>query len=296
MAIINAHLYSPSHHFINPNQTARIDFNLDLARYTIAGASGFVSTGWSTNNGSTWVATYNLNNLVGGFFINGGSGFSIAPSKLMSANFFTLTPASNSFADFDYFQLNLDFSAIALITKNDSKTQVAGPGQGTTVDAAGGVLTNDYDPYHYENLSVTGIRNSAGVAGTVGQVLHGLHGDLTINANGSYSYVSTDNFRGPDVFTYTVTDTAGGANLTSTATLTIIHDRPPDAVTHDVVLAKGTTRSASTGDTDPDGGVLTVVSVNGSASNVGIQFTGTYGHLTLWRTGHTPMWPISRRR
>jgi len=31
-------------------------------------------------------------------------------------------------------------------------------------------------------------------------------------------------------------------------------DRPPDAVTHDVVLAKGTTRSASTGDTDPDGG------------------------------------------
>ncbi|TAL06300.1 MAG: hypothetical protein EPO03_07140, partial [Porticoccaceae bacterium] len=54
----------------------------------------------------------------------------------------------------------------------------------------------------------------------IGQVVHGLFGDLVLNANGSYVYTANSGLTSDhtDVFTYTVTDADGD---TSTATLTI---------------------------------------------------------------------------
>jgi hypothetical protein len=54
-------------------------------------------------------------------------------------------------------------------------------------------------------------------AGTVGVAIAGLHGKLTLNADGSYSYVRTGG-AGTDIFTYTLQD--GDGSLSST-TLTI---------------------------------------------------------------------------
>ncbi len=147
------------------------------------------------------------------------------------------------------------------------------------------MLTNDYDYYHLETLTVTAVQNAGNVAGTVGQVLHGTHGDLTLNSDGSYSYMLTDSAGGPDVFTYTVTDTSSGSPVTATATLTIALDQSPSVTTHAVSVAEGATRSNATGDTDPDGDTLTVTAVAGSAGNVGTSVAGTYGHLTLSSTG-----------
>ncbi|MDF3934568.1 VCBS domain-containing protein, partial [Pseudomonas citronellolis] len=101
---------------------------------------------------------------------------------------------------------------------------------------SGNVLPNDSDVDGGDALSVVGVRtgaeNASGTAGSIGQVLAGRYGFLTLNADGSYTY-SID-LTNPevlaaaglgqvlqDVFTYTVADLAGA---TDQAQLTITLD------------------------------------------------------------------------
>ena len=84
----------------------------------------------------------------------------------------------------------------------------------------GNVLTNDIE-IEGEAMTVSG-------AGT----FTGAHGTLTLNANGTYSYVATDQSLAEgeevdDVFTYTVVDAAGqGSTATLTFTVTGTNDAP----------------------------------------------------------------------
>jgi VCBS repeat-containing protein len=48
-----------------------------------------------------------------------------------------------------------------------------------------------------------------------------LHGDVTVNADGTYTYTPDLNYNGPDSFTYKVCDTDGDCS-TATVTLTIL--------------------------------------------------------------------------
>jgi VCBS repeat-containing protein len=90
-----------------------------------------------------------------------------------------------------------------------------------SVNTSSGVLSNDTDADDASSLSVSAISG-----GTVGSALTGDYGDLTLNANGSYTYVANHDDADAldpgdtdtDVFTYTVSD---GAGTTDTATLTI---------------------------------------------------------------------------
>lgn len=81
---------------------------------------------------------------------------------------------------------------------------------------------------------VTGIDPNTGVdiirSVTVGQVLRGEHGTLTLNSNGTYDYVAgtVTASTNTDVFTYEVKDSNGG---TATATLTIEVNDVSDAGT-----------------------------------------------------------------
>ncbi len=54
-----------------------------------------------------------------------------------------------------------------------------------------------------------------------------IHGTVTVNANGSYTYTPTANYNGADSFTYTVSDGNGGSN-TYTASITVnpVNDAP----------------------------------------------------------------------
>ena len=53
------------------------------------------------------------------------------------------------------------------------------------------------------------------------------HGTVTVNPDGSYSYVPTADYNGPDSFTYTVTDGQGNSNTyTVTITVTPVQDAP----------------------------------------------------------------------
>jgi VCBS repeat-containing protein len=81
-------------------------------------------------------------------------------------------------------------------------------------------------------LSVSAIN---GLSGNVGQSVAGQFGTLTLNADGSYSYVDTakpgdlpQQSVGEDVFTYTASDGQGG---TSDSTLTIVVTRPDQQYT-----------------------------------------------------------------
>src|SRR5207249_2522526 len=114
----------------------------------------------------------------------------------------------------------------APVANNDtgSATEAGGTNNATPgSNATGNVLTNDTDvDTAHASLVVSAIRTGAtegaGTAGTVGSGLVGSHGTLTVNADGSYTYVVNNNNNDAavqalnvgqtltDSFNYTVSD------------------------------------------------------------------------------------------
>ncbi|CAL95173.1 VCBS domain-containing protein [Azoarcus olearius] len=126
-----------------------------------------------------------------------------------------------------------------------SATEAGGTGNATPgYNPAGNVLAyvTDVDDAASE-LRVTAVRTGAvegaGTAGTVGQEIVGLYGRLTLNANGSWTYVvdntnPTVNALAPgqtlvEAFNYTVTDRSG-TGLSDDAVLTITLSGAEDTV------------------------------------------------------------------
>ena len=78
-------------------------------------------------------------------------------------------------------------------------------------NAAAGLLTNDFNP---DNGNTTGITASGPTTSTQG-------GNVTVNADGSFSYNPAPGFTGTDTFTYTLTVTATGKTDTAQVTLNV---------------------------------------------------------------------------
>ncbi|MEN0107345.1 MAG: VCBS domain-containing protein, partial [Pseudomonas sp.] len=206
-------------------------------------------------------------------------------------------------------------------TVNDigNAVEAGGTFNGTPgVNPTGNVLSNDSDP-DGTPLTVTAIQTSGGTVGTVGQVLNGLYGTLTLNANGSYSYVVNNSLPAvqallpgspplQDVFTYTASDgdVAHPGNQTATLTINIAGRNDAPVAVNDTVTAveaggvnnnvPGTNPSVSApgllgNDTDVDAadgksitGIRTGSEAAGGAFTVvsGSQVVlGTYGTLTV---------------
>ena len=97
---------------------------------------------------------------------------------------------------------------------------------------------NDTDADDSASLVVSAVRiggvEGSGTAGTVGQALTGTYGQLTLNANGSYSYVANQDAADDldasdqvtDVFNYTLSDGTATDTATITITVTGINDAP----------------------------------------------------------------------
>src|SRR4051794_17309141 len=78
---------------------------------------------------------------------------------------------------------------------------------------APGVLANDVD-VDGDVLTVTAASDPP-------------HGTVTVNPNGSLSYVPDPNYNGPDSFTYTISDGHGGTDAaTVRITVTPVNDAP----------------------------------------------------------------------
>ncbi|WP_269077634.1 VCBS domain-containing protein [Aeromonas molluscorum] len=202
----------------------------------------------------------------------------------------------------------------------DIATAIEASGVGNNIagtNPTGDVLLNDTDPDRYgEQPTVTGV-SFTGNNAAPGTALNGLYGTLTLNADGSYSYVLDNNNADVqkllpgetlrEVFDYQMRDLAG---LVSASTLTITiqgRNDTPVAVndTGTAVEAGGVNNSNpgsnATGnvlsnDTDPDSANVnetkTVNAVrtgttasSGTAGLLGSPLRGTYGWLTLNANG-----------
>ncbi|SVE31041.1 uncharacterized protein METZ01_LOCUS483895, partial [marine metagenome] len=147
---------------------------------------------------------------------------------------------------------------------------------------SGDILKDDTDP-DSDSLTVASFRLGAtegsGNAGTLGSALTGTYGGLTMNANGSYSYVANQSAADvldagdvvTDSFNYTVSDGNGG---TDTATLIItvngINDAPTIASMSNVSLAEsvssGTSVATASGSDLDDGASLTYSITSGNSA------------------------------
>ncbi|MEK1908244.1 MAG: VCBS domain-containing protein, partial [Pseudomonas sp.] len=194
---------------------------------------------------------------------------------------------------------------------DDGNTAVEAGGVGNDIpglNPAGNVLANDTDVdsvANGESKQVLSASSQAGNSARAGQVLQGLYGSLTLNADGSYQYVLDNN--NPkvqalrtagqtltEVFTYRMRDTSGAE---SQARLNILiqgaNDNPvaqnDSNVASDQTRAPQATGNVLPNDTDVDGGdALQVVGIRTGAENtsgatgaLGQPLIGRYGTLTI---------------
>src|SRR5437868_6350893 len=185
---------------------------------------------------------------------------------------------------------------------NDAPTAVADVAAATedvtlNVAAASGVLANDTDIDAGDSKTVSGVAFGA-TTGTVGSGLAGTYGTLTLNADGSYSYLANKaaaealglGQTATEQFTYTMRDAAGATSLsTITFTITGTNDAPTAVAdvavaTEDVTLNVAAAAGVLANDTDVDAGdskTVSGVAFGATTGTVGSGIAGTYGTLTL---------------
>jgi VCBS repeat-containing protein len=191
-------------------------------------------------------------------------------------------------------------------TVNEGETLTVSNGSGDIVE------DNDSDADDSSTLTVTSIRvgssEGSGTAGTVGSALTGTYGQLTLNANGSYSYVANQDAAdaldagdtATDVFNYTVSDGTATDMATITITINGVDDDitavdDTDAVNEDATISRsvGDSQELDSDDTDPDDSSSSTITGirlgstedSGTAGSVGSALTGTYGTLTVNANG-----------
>src|SRR5690606_37019016 len=161
---------------------------------------------------------------------------------------------------------------------------------------AGNVLANDTDVDAGAELTVAEVE---GEADNVGVAVAGAYGQVTLQADGSYSYALNNALAAvqslnvgqtlTDSFSYTVTDEHGATSqATLTITITGTNDAPVavadvNTIAEDAASVAG---NVLANDTDVDAGAeLTVAQVEGEADSVGVALPIAYGQVTLQADG-----------
>ncbi|MEQ6289383.1 cadherin domain-containing protein, partial [Vogesella sp. GCM10023246] len=160
---------------------------------------------------------------------------------------------------------------------SDTVIEAGGVDNGLAGDnsASGNVLSNDTDPdAPFDTLTVSAVN---GNAANVGTSISGTYGTLTLNADGSYSYLLNNNsattqalaqgVTAHDVFSYTVSDSAGATSTTSLSIAITGSNDAPTATTDTNALANTVMEGAATG---------TLVGITAHASDVDNGSVVTY--------------------
>jgi ELWxxDGT repeat protein/VCBS repeat-containing protein len=143
-----------------------------------------------------------------------------------------------------------------------------------TVDAASGVLQNDTDV--------------EGDALTAELVTGPSHGTLTLNANGSFTYVPTANYNGADTFTYRAKDANGALSSPITVTITVVAVPDPPTAGNDAatVVNDGTTHEVDVLANDsgaPDGTQTLTITAVTQGTQAGVVTISADGLKVLYK-------------
>jgi large repetitive protein len=236
---------------------------------------------------------------VGALTINANGSYSFVPEPNYAGAIPVATyTVSDGNGGTDTSTLTLNIAAVNDLPVDGNETNTVTEDTTLTVaDGAAGDLLNNASDVDGDALSITqftvdGNTLTAGQTATIAGV-----GALTINANGSYTFVPEPNYAGAiPVATYTVSDGNGGTD-TSTLTLNItaVNDAPVDGnetntVTEDTTLtvADGSPQDLLANATDVEGSPLTITdfTVDGNTLTAGQTATiAGVGALTINANG-----------
>ncbi|MBL0968338.1 MAG: tandem-95 repeat protein [Brevundimonas sp.] len=202
--------------------------------------NGSISTGWFlvTDSGV-------LNDVYGSFFNGNQAAFGIRDEDADENGY--------------NFKVGIDGSYFGVTTPNQAPTAVDDNGYVVshngrlTVAATNGVLANDTDP---ENANLTAV------------VVQGpQHGAVTLNADGSFTYIPNQGYSGPDSFTYRTSDGAlvddAVVSLTVSANVAPVARADAYSMERGAVLTVDAVDGVLANDNDPEGGTLTASLFNG---------------------------------
>ena len=227
-------------------------------------------------NGTTYSAGQTAHITEGDIRINADGSYSFSPAwnytgSVPRVRYYVTDGYDTRYA---YLYLRVNTAPVA----NDD--QITIPTDGSINQSAPGLMANDTDPdgnsIHISNYTVNGVTYNAGVTA------HLSEGDLTINSNGSYTFVAAAGYAGnvPTV-TYTVSDWIE----TDTAHFNITVSAPPVAVDDHEVTTENTTLNddVTNNDSDPEGDTLSVVDfvVNGHHYGPGTTVHLSQGDITI---------------
>ncbi|MDQ8023797.1 MAG: Ig-like domain-containing protein [Moraxellaceae bacterium] len=213
-------------------------------------------------NGTTYAVASGSSNTatiagVGVLVMNSNGAYTFTPAANYNGSVPTVTYTATDGASSATSTLNITVTPVNDAPVGQADTNTTAEDTTLTVTAANGVLANDSD-VDGNTLTVTQF-TVAGVAGTftAGQTatITGI-GALTLNSNGSYSFVPAANYNGAvPVVTYTVSD--GTVTTTSTLTLSVTPVADPTVTAADTLTiaedSAATGGNVLTNDSDPDG-------------------------------------------
>nr|QIG91066.1 hypothetical protein G6P99_00015 [Bradyrhizobium sp. 6(2017)] len=247
----------------------------------------------------------------GGFTINAATGvITVADASKLdyesaAGHAYTVTAQASdgTLSSSQTFTINVtDVAPIGVNDTSASAGATAATEKGGTNNGSGGangtgnVLTNDTDINSTSAvLSVasfrTGNLEGSGTAGTLGFGLIGAHGTLTLNSNGSYSYVVNETDASvqalnvgqstTDSFNYTVSD----GSLTDTAVLTVTINGANDAPVNTVPGSQNAaTINTNVTFSAANGNAISISDVDVGAGTESVSLTVGHGVLTLATT------------
>jgi CshA-type fibril repeat protein len=174
--------------------------NADTVAASAARTTSIASAALLTNDAGSGLHVTGVTQPADGTLVDNGDGtYTYTPSGTFSGSdsfTYTVTDAHGT-----------PSTATVTLTVPVAATDDAGSvlaGQTLAVDKAHGVLSND----HGSTLRATVLSQPS-------------HGDLTLNADGSYTYTPDAGYSGPDSFTYTATDVHGDTD-TATVKLSVL--------------------------------------------------------------------------
>ncbi|MBF0628007.1 MAG: tandem-95 repeat protein [Magnetococcales bacterium] len=209
-------------------------------------------------------------------------------------------------------------SAAPPVAVNDDVTasEAGGTENGTVgTPASGNLLANDLDA-DTPTLTLAAIRlggeKGSGSAGTLGMPLAGQYGQLTVGADGAFTYAVNETLPAVEAlkrdqtlverFNYTVTDGTSSDSAVLTITIQGTNDAPVATDDAEILAKAGNGRNvqaatvagnALINDRDVEGDTLRATFLrasettgNGTPITVGTSVTGTYGALTMTASGN----------